>query len=213
MKAPQRHILTWIKGGIWYVALAYFSYLMVLITLQYIPIDFGAAFLRVKVDAIQHLHYQIAFFSHVYTSIFVLVLGATQFSARLRLRYRPLHRTLGMGYVGLILGIAAPSGFVMALYANGGLGSQISFILQAILWWGFTFWAIKTAKDRNWKGHERWMMRSYALTLSAISLRLIKWIIVSTVAWPPMDTYRIVSWAGWLVNLAIVEIWILRTRR
>jgi hypothetical protein len=50
------------------------------------------------------------------------------------------------------------------------------------------------------------MIRSYALTLSAISLRLFKYIIVFIWHPLPMDTYRIVAWLGWVVNLIIAEI-------
>ena len=53
------------------------------------------------------------------------------------------------------------------------------------------------------------MLRSYALTLSAISLRLLKWIIVSTFEWPPMDTYKIVSWLGWIVNIVVIEMYLI----
>lgn len=53
--------------------LSYFTYSMILITLQYVPIKFDEAFLNVKEDVIIYKHYQIAFFSHVFTSIFVLL--------------------------------------------------------------------------------------------------------------------------------------------
>ena len=99
----------------------------------------------------------------------------------------------------------------MAYYANGGIYPQISFIFQAILWFYFTFKAYQFAKSKDWIKHKNFMLRSFALTLSAISLRLIKWGIVSTLELPPMDTYRIVAWAGWLVNLAIVEVYIYYT--
>ncbi len=56
-----------------YGLLIFFIYLMILITLQYIPINFNAAFLRLKVDEIKLRHYQIAFFVHVYSSIVVLL--------------------------------------------------------------------------------------------------------------------------------------------
>jgi len=55
------------------------------------------------------------------------------------------------------------------------------------------------------------MLRSYALTLSAISLRLFKWGIVSVFELAPMDTYKIVSIIGWTLNLVLVEIYILKT--
>ena len=197
----------------YYLGLGYFVWLMCLITLQYIPIRLDVAFLLLKEDAISQLHYQVAFFSHVYTSIFVLMLGMAQFSGGLRRRLPGLHRGLGKGYVLLILFVASPSGLVMAWYANGGLSSQVSFSLQAILWFVFTWIALQRARQQDWRGHQRFMLRSYALTLSAVSLRLFKWIIVSTWAWPPMDTYRLVAWLGWVVNLLVVEGWILNKRK
>ncbi len=192
--------------------MCYFSYLMILITLQYIPIRFDVAFLNVKSEAIQHKYYQIAFFSHVFTSIFVLLSGIPQFSKTFRIRYPKVHRFLGKIYVFLILFVASPSGLIMGFHGNGGLFSVIAFIFQAILWYVFTLKAFQYALKKDWQRHRNFMLRSFALTLSAISLRLFKWIIVSTLALPPMDTYKIVSWAGWVVNLVLVEIYLYRNR-
>ncbi len=188
-----------------YVALMYFSYLMLLITLQYIPIDFDVAFLSIKQDEIKLLHYQFAFFTHVYTSIFVLLLGMFQFSSYIRIKYSSFHRTAGKLYISLILFFAGPSGLVMGYYANGGWVSQISFCLLAVLWMVFTYKAYVHARKKDWRQHKNYMYRSYALTLSAISLRLFKWIIVSVFELPPMDTYIIVAWLGWTVNLLVAE--------
>lgn len=184
-------------------SLLYFTYLMILITLQYVPIDFGAAFLAVKEEEIKLTHYQIAFFTHVYTSIFVLIFGITQFSVYIRNKFAPLHRGLGKAYVLLILLFAAPSGLVMGYYGNGGISSQISFCLLAVLWFWFTLKAYTSVRKRNFIAHKNYMILSYALTLSAISLRLFKWILSNTLELPPMDMYRIVSWAGWVFNLGI----------
>lgn len=190
---------------LWYAALLYFSYLMVLITIQYIPVDFDVAFLRIKQEEIKLLHYQFAFFIHVYTSIFVLLLGMFQFSGYLRRRYTPLHRATGKLYISLILFLAGPSGLIMGYYANGGWVSQISFCLLAVLWIVFTYKAYAYARKKDWQRHKNYMYRSYALTLSAISLRLFKWIIVSVFELPPMDTYIVVSWLGWVFNLLVAE--------
>jgi hypothetical protein len=96
----------------------------------------------------------------------------------------------------------------MAIYANGGIGAQLSFSLQAFLWFIFTALAFYYAKEKKWTKHHAFMLRSYALTLSAITLRLLKWGIANFLEWPPMDTYRLVSWLGWLVNIAVIEIYI-----
>lgn len=189
-----------------FILIGYFSYLMILITWQYIPIDFKAAFLNIKQDVIGLKHYQWAFFTHVYSSIFVLLIGLPQFSTLIRLKAQLIHRYLGLIYVGLILFVSSPSGLIMAYYANGGWGSKTSFILQAILWFYFTYKAFSAAKKHDWSLHQKMMIRSYALTLSAISLRLFKWGIVQTLEWPPMDTYKLVAWLGWTFNLAVVEI-------
>jgi hypothetical protein len=49
-----------------------------------------------------------------------------------------LHKTFGKLYVILILLLSAPSGMVMALYANGGALTKLSFLILTPLWWYFT---------------------------------------------------------------------------
>jgi len=191
-----------------YLLLAYFIYLLLLITLQYVPLDFDVAFLRLKQEEIKLKHYQFAFFSHVYTSIIVIIAGATQFSKYLRVHKKGIHKASGKVYILLTLLVACPSGLVMSYYANGGIISQISFVTLSILWFIFTLKAFTSIKNKDWKNHEKFMIRSYALTLSAISLRLLKWGIVSVFDLPPMDTYKIVSILGWTVNLAVAEVYI-----
>jgi hypothetical protein len=56
------------------------------------------------------------------------------------------------------------------------------------------------------------MYRSYALTLSAISLRVFKLVIVALFHPNPMDVYVLVAWLGWVVNLGIAEFLIYRLR-
>lgn len=188
--------------------LVYFIFLLLLITLQYIPISFDSAFLRVKQDEIQLVHYQITFFAHVYSSIFVIVIGLFQFSTALRKRKPNLHRWLGKIYVGIILFIAGPSGLVISIYANGGIIGQVSFTVLAILWLLFTYQGYRFARLGDFEKHRRFMLRSYALTLSAITLRLFKWGLVSFFELGPMDTYQIVAVLGWTFNLLVVEIYL-----
>ncbi|MDD2983636.1 MAG: DUF2306 domain-containing protein [Crocinitomicaceae bacterium] len=179
---------------------------MALITAQYIPVKYDIAFLNIKQDEIQLTHYKLAFFSHVYSSIFIIVLGLTQFSKTIRTRFGLIHKISGKSYIALVLLLASPSGLVMAFYANGGLIPQISFSILAILWFLFTLKALLYIKARNFQKHRAFMIRSYALTLSAISLRLFKFGIVSIFELPPMDTYKIISVLSWTINLIIAEL-------
>ena len=104
---------------------------MAKITVAYIPYHTDVGFLRIKQQYIDIDHWRIAFFVHVYASLWVLLAGFTQFSTSLQ-RSRPgLHRKLGYIYVLNVLLITGPAGLLMGFYANGGIPSRISFILLA----------------------------------------------------------------------------------
>ena len=187
---------------------AFFCYLMTEITMQYIPIDTDVAFLRIKQEYIIMKHYSAAFFTHVFTSIFVLIAGFTQFSRYIRTRHYWIHKYSGRLYVYVTLFLAAPSGLIIGIYANGGLPSRIAFCLLGILWFSFTLIAMLRLKQKQIVKHQQWMLRSFALAMSAITLRAWKYIIVAMFQPPPMDVYRIVAWLGWVLNLVLVEIYI-----
>jgi hypothetical protein len=189
-----------------YLILIYFAYLMWLITLQYIPVNFQVAFLSLKGEEMRTWYYPYVFFTHVYTSLIALAAGAMQFSTYIREQHMNWHKAIGKIYIFLILFLCAPTGLVMGYHGNGGFYSKISFCIQAILWFTFTYMAFTFIRSKNIMQHINYIILSYSLTLSAISLRLFKWIIVNTLALPPMDTYKIVVWLGWLFNLMLAII-------
>ncbi|MEO5945204.1 MAG: DUF2306 domain-containing protein [Chitinophagaceae bacterium] len=192
--------------------LAFFCWLMASITMAYVPYNTDVGFLRIKQDYISINQWRIAFFIHVYASMWVLFAGFTQFSKGL-LRNKPkLHRTLGYIYVVDVLLITGPAGLLMGFYANGGLLSKIGFISLAVLWIVFTAIALIKARLRKFKAHRKYMILSYAMTLSAITLRAWKYVITNTMTLPPMDVYRVVAWLGWAGNLLIALYIIRRTR-
>jgi len=189
-----------------YSCLIYFIYLLCLITAQYIPINYEVAFLNIKQDEIQFTNYKLAFFGHVYSCIVIISLGLSQFSNTIRRQFAYIHKLSGKAYIALVLFIASPSGLIMAYYANGGLIPQISFSILSILWFVFTLKAYQFIIKGDYQKHRNFMIRSYALTLSAVSLRLFKYGIVTIFELPPMDTYRIVSVLGWTINLGVAEL-------
>lgn len=166
------------------------------------------AFLQLKQDYINISEWRFAFYTHVFTSIFVLLAGFTQFSQSFHKKYPDLHKKLGYLYVINILMVTGPASLLMGVYANGGFLSKIAFVLLAILWMSFTAIAVYKAIKKDFTAHRIFMIRSFALTLSAISLRIWKVIIATTTDIPPMDRYRIIAWLGWGLNLLIAE-WII----
>lgn len=188
---------------------------MASITITYIPYKTDVGFLRIKQQYINIDQWRIAFFIHVYASMWVLLAGFTQFSKKLLKNNPRLHRTFGYIYVVDVLLITGPAGLLMGFYANGGLPSRIAFVSLALLWIFFTAMALLKAKQKNFKAHRNYMIRSYALTLSALTLRAWKYAITNSFELPPMDVYRSVAWLGWVPNLLVAEliIWRLKWRR
>lgn len=188
------------------LTLAFFTFLMAQITAAYIPYNTDVGFLRIKQDYISIDHWRVAFFVHVYASLWVLLAGFTQFSGQIQSYYPKLHRAFGYIYVTDVLLITGPAGLLMGVYANGGLPSKISFVTLAILWMTFTAVALFKAKNGDFVAHRNFIVRSYALTLSAITLRAWKWSITNSFEFPPMDVYRAVAWLGWVPNIIFAEL-------
>jgi hypothetical protein len=194
------------------LTLAFFTGLMASITLAYIPYNTDVGFLRIKQHYIHIDHWRIAFFVHVYASMWVLLAGFTQFSKWLLKNKPRLHRTLGYTYVANVLLITGPAGLLMGFYANGGTPSRIAFVALALCWMYCTAMALVRARQKNFTAHRNYMIRSYALTLSALTLRAWKFAITNTYELPPMDVYRAVAWLGWVPNVLIAE-WIIYSKR
>ncbi|CAG5083666.1 DUF2306 domain-containing protein [Parvicella tangerina] len=194
--------------------LAFLGYFMLLITLDYFPISEKVGFLRIKqwvfrkYPGAESTIWFTAFYIHVASSMFVLLAGFTQF---FKIFYKnKIHRYMGVIYVLVTLVLSAPSGFYMGIYANGGIWSQVSFITLSILWWGTTFMGYRKARKKEYDIHRKWMIISYALALSALTLRAWKFGITNwtDLNMKPMDLYRLVAWIGWVPNfiLALVII-------
>ena len=123
------------------LALAFFSFLMIRLTLQYRVMRANIGFLHVKQHAYHIAWWRFSFYTHVFTGWLVLVAGFTQFNPWLLRRRPTIHRFMGWSYLVVVLFISGPAAFVMALYANGGLAGRMSFTLLAVLWWTFTLMA------------------------------------------------------------------------
>jgi uncharacterized membrane protein len=185
---------------------------MLRITLQYVPPRDDVAFLRIKQAYIGILHWKIAFFIHVFSSLFVLAAGFTQFWRGILKKLPAVHRWVGRVYVFDVIFVTGPAGFIMALYANGGIPSRISFSILAVLWILTTAIAFREVLRRKFAKHREWMIRSYALTLSAVTLRAWKVVLAFSFHPHPMDLYRMIAWLGWVPNIIVAEILIRKTR-
>ncbi len=194
------------------VVLGFFTLLMGRITLDYWPPRRDAGFLQIKQQYLGIIHWEVAFWVHVAVSMLPLLAGFTQFAPWVLRRWPVVHRGMGRVYVVAVCFVTGPASLVMAIYANGGLGSRLAFGTLALLWLATTAHGWRLALRRQWARHGEWMLRSYALTLSAITLRAWKFGIVWLFEPRPMDVYRIVAWLGFVPNLLLAE-WLIRRHR
>ena len=136
-----------------------------------------------------------------------LLIGPFQFLPQLRLRWPRLHRTLGKAYVAACL-LAAPAGLLLAWGTDAGPIAQWGFGTLAVLWFSATAWAIRLAIERRFAEHRRWMIRSFAMTFAAVTLRLYLPIPPMFLHMSFLDGYRIISWFSWTSNLLVVELFL-----
>lgn len=197
---------------LWGAFILFFSVKMLGIIWPYTSWDWEVDFLLTKQMIIHLDHYRLSFYAHIFSSLLVLFSGAFLFSSFVLKKWPLLHRWFGKIYVGLLLLVSAPSGMVMAFYANGGWLAKISFLILTPLWWYFTWKGYQTARQRKFKLHQDWMMRSYALTLSAVSLRIYQVSLSYYFYIDPELQYILISWASWLGNWLLVEVLIYQRR-
>jgi hypothetical protein len=150
---------------------------------------------------------------HITASALAMLLGPFQFLKLLRSRFPAVHRWTGRIYVSACL-VGGVAGATVALYSAGGLPAGLGFLSLAILWLASTAMAWISAMRRDFGSHERWMIRSFALTLAAVTLRL--YLPVSIIShqgqfWVP--DYQIIAWICWVPNLIIAEMWIAMRKR
>lgn len=197
MKALKRIILSSL--------VIFFSALMIKLTLPYFTFETDVDFLLTKQSILYNKIWLASFYLHIGASPFILLAGIIQFNDYLLHRFKKLHRLVGKLYVLLILCISAPSGLVMAFYANGGWPAKISFIILSLLWWFFTWKSFSEIKNKNIPAHRAYMIRSYALTLSAITLRIYTFLFPQFFHINGILFYILVSWLSWVPNLLIAE--------
>jgi hypothetical protein len=167
--------------------------------------DYG--FLRLKQQAVSTGWYLPFYYSHVLVSGLVLLSGFVQITPKIRQRFPAAHRMLGKFYVFGILFFAAPGALVMSFFIERGPVVLASFLLQTLLWFSFTAKAFKSATEKDFAQHELWMMRSFALALAAVTLRLYVFVASFAISLNSPWAYGMIAWLSWVPNLMIVE-WI-----
>ncbi|MFN0067250.1 MAG: DUF2306 domain-containing protein [Limisphaerales bacterium] len=147
---------------------------------------------------------------HAAGGIAALAAGPFQFSARLRRWSVRWHRGLGFVYLAGVT-VGGLAGLVSAQFTIGGLTARFAFSLLALVWLACTALAWRAVCRRDLAAHREWMLRSFALTFAAVTLRL--WLVLLQAGGAAfMEAYQTVAWLCWVPNLIAAEVWIAATR-
>jgi hypothetical protein len=118
---------------------------------------------RLQVIADRHL-----LIPHTLGGVIALLAGTMQFSSRLRQLHLKFHRGLGRIYVISVF-VGAFTGIALAAGRPGMPGTS----MQAAAWIVCTTAAFIAARNRQIAQHRQWMVRSYAVTLTFVSSRVL----------------------------------------
>ncbi|HEU4476998.1 MAG TPA: DUF2306 domain-containing protein [Pyrinomonadaceae bacterium] len=188
------YVIVWAVWGLLCVGLALVSYRYLLQLGGVPPVIEGNLFIKPWLVV------------HVAGSATALLIGPLQFSSRLRTRFGALHRWIGRVYVVACL-VGGASGFVLALGASTGPISTVGFGSLAIVWIVTTSFAWRRATQGRFIEHRAWMIRSFALTFAAVTLRLyLPLHMLFTVHFD--DAYRAISFLCWVPNLLVAELYL-----
>jgi uncharacterized membrane protein len=152
----------------------------------------------------------VTFVTHALGASVALLIGPWQLLGRLRVRRPWLHTLFGRIYAAAVL-VAGVAAVPMALGSFAGPVAAAGFAALAGAWIYCTGRGVLAARGGRLHEHRRWMLRSVALTLAALTLRLYL-PIPPLLGWDYVEGYRAIAWACWLPNLLVAEAWV-RVRR
>lgn len=118
---------------------------------------------RLQVIADRHL-----LIPHTICGTIALLAGPIQFSSRLHRRFLRFHRVIGLMYVVSVF-VGAATGVALASGRPGFPGTS----MQAAAWIVCTTAAFVAALNRQIVQHRQWMARSYAVTFTFVSSRVL----------------------------------------
>lgn len=159
---------------------------------------------------------QVVLYVHIAGAAVALLVGPAQFATALRSRFAGLHRALGRVYLVAVL-IGGVAALVIAPLNSAGFVGFFGFGALAVLWLFTAAKAYRSVRTRDFRAHQAWMIRNFALTFAAVTLRLWTGVLVAvhlaiggdeSLAFA--NAYAAVPFLAWIPNIVIAEIMIAR---
>jgi uncharacterized membrane protein len=161
-------------------------------------------------ELLANTFWNVAFYTHISLGGFSLLIGWSLFLKKFRAKKLHLHRLIGKIYVIAVL-LSSVTGLVAAYYATGGVFAKLGFVGMSIAWFVCTYIPYKAIRNKNIQKHERWMIRSYAVTFTGVTFRLWMPFLLIAFQLDFLEAYPIAAWASWIANLVVAQ-WLIRKR-
>ncbi|MCA8948988.1 MAG: DUF2306 domain-containing protein [Planctomycetes bacterium] len=115
-----------------------------------------------------------------------------------------LHRAIGRVHAVAALGWTGPTGLYLAPFAKGGLAGRIGFLVLGVAFCASTVLGVLAIRRRDLRRHVAWMLRSYALILSAVTFRVLH-LALHGLGVAPEPAYVVCTWSSLALALAAGE--------
>src|SRR3954452_22624118 len=151
---------------------------------------------------------------HIVSAMVFALLGAFQFSARLRRRHRAWHRRAGRIVMLAGLGVGLSALWLNQFFPRAGAARELLYPLRVVFGVAMVvvialgFFA---ARRRDFANHRAWMIRSYAIGIVA-GTQVFTLGIGGAIFGHGQVTTALLLAGAWAINLTFAE-WAIRTRR
>jgi uncharacterized membrane protein len=152
---------------------------------------------------------------HIISAIGYAVLGAFQFSSRLRRRNPRWHRAAGRVLVGLGLAVASSALWMTQFYAHPEYTGELLYYFRLAFGSGMAACIVlgfNAVRRRDIARHRAWMTRAYALALGA-GTQVFTQGFGEAIFGIHEGTRDLLLGSAWVINLAVAEYLIRRQPR
>lgn len=192
---------------LFWVPVAAFSLLLIYNTIPYFSFSKNFDFIEERSFLFQSNLYNTSFYIHIAAGALCIGTALIQFSRYLLKKSKAIHRISGKIYVFVVLFLGAPTGLYMSFFAKGSFWERALFMFMAGWWFVTTLYGLSTIHKRNVVAHKIWMIRSYAMAMTAVTFRVYH-IMFYLLGWGHLENYEVSLWISVIGNMLFAE-WVI----
>jgi hypothetical protein len=144
------------------------------------------------------------FVPHMLGGLVAIVIGPLQFWPRIRNRHPKVHRITGRVYLTSIL-VGALGGIGLVFTTAGPVAYAAGLFALSLAWLLTSSMAFFAIKRRDFIQHKEWMIRSYVVTFSFVTFRVVTDLLAAAGIGERLVNFTFMAWAAWALPLLVTE--------